>query len=261
MPDGLWGRQMRTVALGCVLLLASGGAAATGSRVNVDCDVDSSYDFALTRKSVILTRKDGAPRTVLMRQGRLFIDDRWVDVSPADRDRLVDYEREARATMPLAAKIGQDAATIAFTALGEVAKGFSRDPEATEAKLRQARVELDRSLARSVSATHFNSTELGKGISDAVAGVVPRVIGDIVGGALRAALTGDTAQLEQLDHLDARIEAVVEPRARALERNAETLCRAMQSLDRIDDALEYRHDGKPLDLLRVEARDRAKPLD
>lgn len=252
---------MRIVALGCVLLLVCGGAAAAGSSVNVNCDVDSDYDFALTEKSVILTRKSDTPKTVLMRQGRLFIDDRWVEVSAADRDRLVDYEREARAAMPLAAQIGRDAATIAFTALGEVAKGFSRDPEATEAKLEQARAELDRSLARSVSATHFNSTQLGKGIGEAVAGVVPRVVGDIVGGALRAALTGDTAQLEQLDNLDARIEAVVEPRAKALERNAETLCRAMQSLDRIDDALEYRHDGKPLDLLRVEARDRAKPVD
>jgi hypothetical protein len=252
---------MRTMALGGALLLVCGGAAAAGRSVNVDCDVHSDYDFALTNKSVILTRKEGAPKTVLMRQGRLFIDDRWVEVSPADRDRLVDYEREARATMPLAAQIGRDAATIAFTALGEVAKGFSRDPEATEAKLRQARAELDRSLARSVSATRFNSAELGRGIGEAVSSVVPRVVGDIVGGALRAALSGDTARLEQLDNLDARIEAVVEPRAKALERNAETLCRNMQALDRLDNALEYRHDGKPLDLLRVEVEGGAKPAD
>lgn len=252
---------MRTLALGCALLLVCGGAAAAGRSVNVDCDVRSDYDFALTKKSVILTRKDGAPKTVLMRQGRLFIDDRWVEVSDADRDRLVDYEREARATMPLAAQVGRDAATIAFTALGEVARGFSRDPGATEVKLRQARVELDRSLARSVSPTHFNSAELGDGIGEAVSNVVPRVVADIVGGALRAALSGDTAQLERLDNLDARIEAVVEPRARALERNAGMLCRSMQALDRIDEALAYRHDGRPLDLLRVDAEGRNRPVD
>lgn len=249
---------MRNVMLGCALMLVAGGAAAAGG-IDVNCDVSSDYDFALTDKSVILTRKGAAPKTVLMRQGRLFIDDHWVEVSDADRGRLVDYEREARAAMPLAARIARDAATIAFTALGEVAKGFSRDPAATEAKLQQARADLDRRLARSVSATHFNSTELGKGIGEAVSDVVPRVVGDIVGGALRAAFTGDTAQLEQLDNLDARIEAVVEPRARALERNAETLCRTMQSLDRIDDALEYRHAGKPLQLLRVVVKERAEP--
>ena len=251
---------MRILSLGCALLLAS-GAAAAGTDVNVDCDVHSDYDFALTSKSVILTRKDRAPKTVLMRQGRLFIDDRWVQVGAADRERLSDYEREARAMMPLAAKIGQDAADIAFTALGEVAKGFSLDPGATDAKLAQARADLDRSLARSISATRFNSTDLGKGIGEAVAGVVPRLMGDIVGGALRAALSGDNSRLERLDNLDARIDALVEPRAKALERNAEALCSRMQALDRLDDALDYRHEGRPLDLLRVESGDSANRAD
>src|SRR3546814_3046018 len=82
-------------------------------------------------------------------------------------------------------------------------------------------------------------------------------MGDIVGGALRAALSGDSSRLERLDDLDARIEALVEPRAKALERNAETLCSRMQVLDSIDDALDYRHEGRPLDLLRVETGDGA----
>src|SRR3546814_6502905 len=126
---------MRILPLGCALLLLASAGTAAGSDVNVDCDVHSDYDFALTSRSLILTREDGAPKTVLMRQGRLFIDDRWVEVGAADRQRLSDYEREARAMMPLAAKIGQDAADIAFTALGAVAKGFSLDQDATDAKL------------------------------------------------------------------------------------------------------------------------------
>lgn len=242
---------MRNWILAGALLPACGVAAAAD--VKVDCDVHSDYDFALTQKSLILTRKSGAPKTVLMRQGRLFIDDRWVQVSAGDRERLAEYERTARQTMPLAAQIGRDAATIAFTALGEVAKGFSRDPERTEARLREARGQLDRALARSVSATHFNSANLGKGIGEAIGEAVPMVVGDIVGGALRAAFTGDTQRLEELDDLDTRIDAIVEPRARALERNAETLCRSMRELDALDDALDYRHGGKPLDLLRVDA--------
>ena len=249
---------MRALALATVLLLACGGAQAA---VNVDCDVHSDYDFALTQKSVVFTRRHGSPQTVLMRQGRLFIDDRWVEVSPADGKRLARYEREARAAMPMAAQIGRDAATIAFTALGEVARGFSDDPAETGKKLEQAKVDLDRALARSISPTRFSSAELGKGIGEAVSGVVPRLVGDIVGGALRAALTGNTGQLEKLDDLDARIDAIVGPRAKALERNAETLCLKLQDLDRIDDALEYRHQGKPLDLLRVDARKRAAAAD
>jgi len=79
--------------------------------------------------------------------------------------------------------------------------------------------------------------------------------------ALAAALTGDTGPLARLDDLDARIDAIVEPRARVLDRNAETLCLKLQELDRIDDALEYRHQGKPLALLRVRAGKRATTTD
>lgn len=234
--------------------LLAGPAALAGSiGINADCDVHSDYDFALTPKSVVLTRKGGdAPHTVLMRQGRLFIDDRWVSVSAADRDRLIEYERKARATMPLAQRIGRDAADIAFIALGEVAKGMSSDPARTDAKLKTAHAELDRQLASSVTSMNFNSQALGKGIGKAVGDVLPTVIGDIVGGAVRAAFSGDDKKLQNMDNLDVRIDAIVEPRTKALERNARQLCDNMRVLDGIDNALDYRFDGKPLALLRVE---------
>lgn len=241
---------MRIAILAAGLLLASG--AATASDVNVDCDVHSDYDFALTSKSLILTRKSGSPHTVLMRQGRLFVDDAWVTISAADGKRVAEYEREARATMPLAQQIGRDAAEIAFTALGEVAKGFSTHPEQTDADLRKARAQLDRELANSISASHFNSDALGEGIGKAVGDVMPTLVGDIVGGAMRAAFSGDTERLESMNGIDGKIDAIVEPRAKALERNADRLCQRMRTLDGLDNALEYRFDGKPLDLLRVE---------
>ena len=238
-------------------LLAGPGAIAGNVNIDADCDVHSDYDFALTPKSVVLTRKgDQGPHTVLMRQGRLFIDDRWVTVSAADRDRLIEYERQARATMPLAQKIGHDAADIAFTALGEVAKSMSSDPVRTDAKLKTAHAELDRQLASSVTAMNFNSEALGKGIGKAVGDVLPMVIGDIVGGAVRAAFSGDDRKLQNMDNLDARIDAIVEPRSKALERNAKQLCDNMRALDGIDNALDYRYDGRSLELLRVDTHER-----
>lgn len=243
---------MRTPLLGAALLLASASAVAADGDRHVSCNLHSDYDFSLTDKSVILTRSSGAPKTVLMRQGRLFVDGRWVQVSDADGARVAEYERVARATMPLARQIGRDAADIAFTALGEVAKGLGNDTQATEARLGKARAVLDARLARSVSATHFNGEDLGKGIGEAVGEVVPMVVGDIVGGALRAAFSGDSARFERLDNLDSQIDAIVAPRAKALERNADLLCRKMRTLDGIDDALDYRHHGKPLDLLHLE---------
>lgn len=233
-----------------VLMLAGGNVAAK----EISCNVESDYELHVTPRSVILTREHGTPEVVLMRQGELFVDGSWVELTAADGKRIAQYERETRAVLPLARQIGHDATAIAFTALGEVAAGFSNDPAETRAKLAKARVKLDARLARSISANHFNSDHLGEGIGRTVAELLPSLIGDIVGGAVRAAFSGDTARLERMERMDQEIEARVEPRAKALERRAEALCQHMQVLDEIDDALDYRlPDGRRLDLIDARA--------
>lgn len=241
---------MRGLVFASVLLLSAGHVGAS----EFNCNVNSDYDFNITPQSVIFTRKTGTPKAIVMRDGRLFIDDRWVALNAADAKRVKDYEREARATMPIAQQLGRDAAEIAFITLGEVAAGFSNDPAATRAKLNQVRAQLDGRLARSVTPTRFNGHDLGQGIASAVGDVLPSLIGDIVGGAVRAAFSGDTARLQRMDNMGKDIEARVEPRAKALERRAETLCRRMEALDAIDDALEYRlPNGQRLELLEARA--------
>jgi hypothetical protein len=250
---------MRGLILAFASLLLLAGNAAAGE---IDCDVESDYELHVTARSVILTRDKGTPETVLMRGGRLFVDDQWVTLNAADRQRIAQYERETRAVLPLARQIGQDATEIAFTALGEVAAGLSNDPASTRARLAKARAKLDARLAGSISANHFNSDHLGEGIGRTVAELVPSLVGDIVGGAVRAALSGDTARLERMDRMDKDIEARVAPRAKALERRAEALCQHMQALDAIDDALGYRlPNGKPLDLIDAKVHRRGRPAD
>lgn len=244
------GMGVANVLLVSGLLLFAGAA---GAR-EISCDVDSDYDFHMTPRSVIFTRESGTPKAIVMREGRLFIDDQWATLSAADSRRIKDYERDARATMLIAQQIGHDAAEIAFITLGEVAAGFSSNPRETRAKLDKARAQLDARLARSVTPTRFNGRDLGQGIASAVGDVLPTLIGDIVGGAVSAALSGDTARLQRMEKMDKDIEARVEPRANALERRAETLCHRMEALDAIDDALEYRQpNGQRLELLEAKA--------
>lgn len=241
--------------LASALLAAScAGMQAQAADVQIDasCDMDSDYDLSIDERSVILTRADGVPRAIVMRQGRLFVDDRWVEVSDADRQRLIDFEQGARAAMPEAQAIGRDAADIAFTVLGELAAGFSSDPKAVQDKVARARTQIDARLARSVTATRFNARDLGDGIGEAVAEVIPSMIGDIVSGAIGAAFSGDASRLKRMENLDAQIEARVEPRARSLEQRADQLCRRMEALDRLDDALEFRlPGGQALNLLEA----------
>ena len=241
---------MRQLLAFALMSLASNGAIAAGDSLH--CDIDSDYDLTLDERNLILTRATGSPRAIVMRQGRLFVDDEWVALSAADHQRIADFEKGMRASMPLAQAIGRDAVDIAFTALGEVAAGFSSNPKDTQAKLAGARTKLHARLSRAVVANRFDDDELGKGIGEAVKEVVPSLIGDIVGGAIAAAFAGDATRLKRMENLDAQIEAQVKPRAEALERRAEALCRQMVELDRIDDALEYRHRGHPLNLLEAE---------
>ena len=245
---------MRRV-LPCLLLCAT----ATVHAKDVSCQIESDYDLSINAQSVILTRDSGTPKWVVIRGERLFVDDRWVALTTEDRRRLSDFDRGVREAMPLAREIGRDAADIAFTALGEVAAGFSNDPAQTRARLDQARDRIDARLARSVSANRFDGSDLGKGIGEAVSEVIPLVIGDIVGGAVRAALSGDTRRLEEMENLDKQIEARIEPRANALEKRAEALCVKLEALERLDSALAYRLPaGEALDLLRIKPAEPAK---
>jgi len=251
-------RQLATCALG--LVFVARGAFAADVNIDASCDIDSDYDLTIDERSVILTRESGVPHAIVMRQGKLFVDDRWVELNAADRQRIADFERGTREAMPEAQAIGRDAAEIAFTVLGEVAAGFASDPAVVKQKLDRARTQIDARLARSVTPNRFNGRELGNGIGEAVAEVIPSMIGDIVSGAIGAAFSGDASRLKRLDNLDAQIDARVEPRARALEARAQGLCRRLMDLDRIDDALEFRlADGQRLGLLEVRRPDEATP--
>lgn len=241
--------------------LASGGATAHAAQTykTEGCSIHSDYDLTVNARSVIMTRENGQPKALVMRQGRLFVDDRWVDLSAADRDRIAAFERGTREALPLAQSLGREAADIAFTVLGEVAAGFSSDPAASKARMAKARRQLDARLARSVTATRFDGEDLGDGIGDAIGAVIPEIIGEIAGGAIRAAFSGDTSRLQRLQGLDTQIEALVEPRAAALEQRAEQLCARMVELDRLDDALQYRlPDGDTLDLIEADKRPRQR---
>lgn len=253
---------MRSVSMGLSLLLLAGTAQAYDVNIDVECNVESDYDFALTDKSVIFTRETGTPKAIVMRQGRMFVDDRWVQLSAADSRRVADYEREARAVMPLARQVGLDAADIAFTTLGEVAAGFGSDPTRTRAKLDKARAQLDRELGRSISPSHYNSEAMGESIGAAVKDVLPTLIGDIVSGALGAAFSGDDERMKRMENMDKDIEARIKPRADALEVRARSLCRKMESLERIDADLEYRlADGKALNLLELKPPEKHRKND
>lgn len=240
-----------------MLALAAAGSA-SAAEIDVNCRVDSPYSLGVTERSVIYTRDAraaGTPRRVVIRDGRLFVDDAWVQLDAEDSRRIADYEREVRAMLPEFQRVAGQASDIAFTTLQDVADAMSSHPERSRRTLEAARKRLDAALAVSINAQRFDSDAIGEEIEKAIGDVVPDLTGDLVGGVLRAVFTGDDARLQRIDRMGDLIDAKVEARARSLERDAQALCTRMEGLDRIENGLHYRGaDGKPLELLRVDPR-------
>lgn len=240
-------RLLAGTILGLAAVNAEAGAA--------HCRVESDYELTLNPRGLVFVREVGAPQAIVLRQGRLFVDDAWVTVDAQDVRRLVAFEQGAREALPATQALAHAAADVAYRVLGEVAAGFGSDPEATQAKLAAARPRLDARLADAVRVHRFDAPRLGQDIARAVRDAVPDLIGEIAGSALSAAFAGDKTLLTRMTHLDEAIQAAVAPRAAALEPQAQALCQQLAALDALDDVLAYRQpDGHPLDLLRVSSR-------
>ncbi|WP_039816030.1 DUF2884 family protein, partial [Xanthomonas arboricola] len=213
------------------LLLGLLVAVPAASADDLHCNVSSDYDLTLNPRSLILIRASGTPQRLVMRQGALFVDDRWVALSADDRARLIQSERQTRDVVPLAQEVGREAADIAVTALGEVAAGFSRSPEATRVQLSAVREKIDTRLKQSFGKSQLTSIDIDDDIGAMVAELLPQLIGDVVAGAVQSALTGNDLQLRSLEGVETRIERLIEPQARALRPRAQQLCARVEALD------------------------------
>lgn len=202
-------KHARPRAAGLLLGLLVAGQAASAD--DLHCNVSSDYDLTLNPRSVILIRTpgtsgtsdtsdtSGAPQRLVLRQGALFVDDHWVALSADDRARLIQFERQTREVVPLAQEVGREAADIAVTALGEVAAGFSRSPEATRVQLAAVREKIDTRLKQSFGKSQLTSIDIDDDIGAMVAELLPQLIGDVVAGAVQSALTGNDLQLRSLE--------------------------------------------------------------
>ncbi|MEG8118165.1 DUF2884 family protein, partial [Xanthomonas hortorum] len=146
------------MALG--LLAGMFGVVDAAAAEDLHCEVSSDYDLTLNSRSLILIRESGTPQRLVMRQGALFVDDRWVALSADDRARLIQFERQTRDVVPLAQEVGREAADIAVTALGEVAAGFSRTPEATRTQMANVREKIDTRLKQSFSKSQLTTIDI-----------------------------------------------------------------------------------------------------
>lgn len=257
---------MNSAVLATALVLAGLPLAARADdagarRVHTDhqCEVHTDWGVASAGRAFVFTREDGKPGEVGIGGGRLFIDGREQALGAADHARLSRLEGEMHALVPELRQVAVEAVDIAFTALAEVARGLASDPAAAVADLQAAQGKVRaRMEARPLSALNGDAIE---GVITPILGdFVPRIVGGAVTGALKAAFGGEQQANDyekKIQRMEQALQSKVEARAKRLEPLADSMCRRLQAMDRIDDELEYRlPEGGRLELLRVGPRDK-----
>ena len=252
---------MKCVVLTAVLLLASASAQA-GIELRTEghsCDVGSDYSFKAYHKAFVFTRDKHTPGEIGIGGGRLFIDGKEQTLTAADHQRLRSLEGEMHALMPQLQQIAVEAVDIAFAALTEVARGLASHPAEAVANLDAAhhrvRAEMD---ARPVGM--FDEDAVASVVKPILSEYIPEVIGGAVSGALSAAFGGEKKANEfeqRMQRMEKELNTKVEVRAKALEPLADAMCARLQSMDKLDNSLEFRlPDGDRLELLHVDKQDK-----
>lgn len=245
------------------LLLAAGQVAAhQRDGVHTGCDIGSAWSVQSYRSAWLFTREDGPVRELAIGGGRLFVDGKEVQLVAADHERIARLEDEFRSLAPELRRIGREAVDIAFTALVEVARGLSSTPDKTIAELQRGRVRSLAEIDRQPMGV-FNGDAVDQIIEPILTQFVPDIVGGAVSTALKAAFSGDAQRQEfqsKMDRMERELDTRVDARAKALEPLAEAMCRRLERMDALDDALEARlPGGEPLALLRVDPEHHAKP--
>jgi hypothetical protein len=257
---------MRTLAI-AVSLLAAGMLAAPAyahdMHLHTSCSVHTDYDVDVQPDGIHFARDSGVPRQVLMHDGRLQVDGRALAVGNADAVRLRQYEAQVRALVPEVAGIAHEGVNIGFDALTTVAATFAETPAERENITRQLTTQRERALdqlEQGIGHGHWRQHGLDRMLDDNMGDAVSELVSTVAGRAVKAALSGDQAQVQALqaraDSLDKTIDQAVDARADRLGERADALCPRLVELDQLQHQFGFRlPDGSALSLMRLERED------
>lgn len=213
------------------------------------CGLGTAFNVLADSGGIWLYRDSGEPREIFFHGGELSVDKRVQQVSAADAQRLWEMEREARVLMPQVAGVAHEVVDLSYDALGGVIEIM------TGSWLNARKIERMRKRADS-----YVDATLGKGRweQDAFGGNFERYVqdqaeefkGSIARHLLFQMFTGRADNIdERADKMGDALDAKLDARSDTIEAKADALCTQVDKLRRLQDALEFRYDGQPLQML------------
>lgn len=220
--------------------------------IKISCDASSQYQVSMSGQAFVFENDTGRNTRVALGGGDLFINGKKTALSPADQQRIDDFESELRLLVPEARKVVSEAVNIAFDALTEVAVAMSGKP-AKRGEFDAARAEALAAANDPESVPIFNEQSLQDIVDPIVSEFLPDIMGSAIGFAMKAMFAGEEKARDmeaRMDAMDKTMEARIEARADALEPLAEGMCKRIQRMEAIDAALSVRlPDGRPINFL------------
>ncbi|WP_386361470.1 DUF2884 family protein [Xanthomonas campestris] len=215
------------------------------------CGISTSYDVLADTGGIWLRRKQGAPREIFFHGGELNVDHRPQPVSDADAQRLRALEHGTRALMPAVTAIARSVVDLSFDALGGVVQmltGSARQARKVERLRGTALAQVEGTLGRGRWEQELFDARFEASVEHAAEALA----GSLTRSVLWTVVTGRTDALKRRSaQLDAQMDQQLRARSEVLEAQAKALCTQVQALYALQQALDYRFDGKPLQLLEV----------
>ncbi len=245
-------KRQRLPWLALVLLSLAGVASAGTPQPQLSsrqCEFTTYYDLRVADDGVWLERETGAPREVHIHDGAIAIDRRAQDISADDARRLRRMEAMTRDLVPAVANIAREAVNIAFDALGgvvDIMTGSQSKARDVERVRRQAMAQIDASLGKG----RWDQKQFDEAFEANVERAAEDMAGTLTRSVLWAAFTGRADEIDRrADAMEKDLDARMEVRSRKLEAQAQSLCDQVTALHDVQQQLDLRYQGQPLQLL------------
>lgn len=233
-------------------LTPAGAAHAEQQSVNISCNMGSDYTTSLSGQAFVFENTRGRNKRLVLGGGKLFINGEPAALSPADQARIDGFEKELRLLVPESRKVATEAIVMAIDALSSVSTAMSGD-EADSRGADAVRAKAIAAANNSKTLPFFNDEAMQGIVEPIVAEYVPKITGNALGFAVKAMFAGEQknkAMEARMQAMEKDLDSRMRARAKSLEPLAESMCKRIQRMDRIDDSLEIRlPDGKPINFL------------
>ena len=221
------------------------------------CGLTTGYNVLVDGGGVWLYRDAGAPKEIFFHDGKLSIDRKLQAVSAADAQRLRQLESESRVLMPQVAELARETVDITFDSLAGVVEALT----GSKRKARKLHGFRDDTLAH-VDATlgtgRWDQDFFGEEFEARIEAAAESMASGISRSVLWAAFTpGGADRLEKrTEKMEAELERRLEARIGTVEAKADAMCAQVARMQAIEEALEFRYQGAPLNLLEAGERPR-----